>query len=334
MKKISLIGCGRWGTFLGWYAGNYCGFDQVDMYDIPTSPNFIELRDTRKNPYLSLSDNMILHDKIEDVLKNDIVIVSIGCQHFRSLCRQLNGFDVRGRTFLLAMKGLETPSAAIMHDIMKEEIQQNIHIAVLAGPGHVQDYMKKVPSCAVIDSYEEETKDMLIKNLQSELIRFYYGSDLIGNQIGAALKNVIALCAGVCDGMGFGDNTKAALMTRGLTEIARLGVALGGRRETFAGLSGVGDLIVTCTSMHSRNRRCGILIGKGTPTAQAIQEIGAVVEGYYAAATARALAQKTGVEMPITEAAYQVLYHDKDPRAVIVELMTRERKHELEDSWV
>lgn len=111
MKKISLIGCGRWGTFLGWYAGNYCGFDQVDMYDIPTSPNFIELRDTRKNPYLSLSDNMILHDKIEDVLKNDIIIVSIGCQHFRSLCRQLNGFDVRGRTFLLAMKGLETPSA-------------------------------------------------------------------------------------------------------------------------------------------------------------------------------------------------------------------------------
>ena len=123
-------------------------------------------------------------------------------------------------------------------------------------------------------------------------------------------------------------------MTRGLTEIARLGVALGGRRETFAGLSGVGDLIVTCTSMHSRNRRCGILIGKGTPPKQAVEEVGAVVEGYYAAATAKALADKTGVEMPITEAAYRVLYEDKDPRAVIVELMTRERKHELEDSWV
>ena len=147
-------------------------------------------------------------------------------------------------------------------------------------------------------------------------------------------RQVIALCAGVCDGMGFGDNTKAALMTRGLTEIARLGVAMGGRRETFAGLTGVGDLIVTCTSMHSRNRRCGILIGKGTPAEQAVKEIGAVVEGYYAAATARALAQKAGVEMPITEAAYQVLYHGKDPHVVIVELMTRERKHELEDSWV
>ena len=134
--------------------------------------------------------------------------------------------------------------------------------------------------------------------------------------------------------MGFGDNTKAALMTRGLTEIARLGVALGGRRETFAGLSGVGDLIVTCTSMHSRNRRCGILIGQGTPVDEAVKEIGAVVEGYYAAATAKALADKTGVEMPITEAAYQVLYQDKKPRAVIKELMTRARKHELEDSWV
>ena len=142
MKKISLIGCGRWGTFLGWYAGNYCGFEKVDMYDIPTSPNFIELRDTRKNPYLTLSDNMELHDKLADVLGNEIIIVSIGCQHFRGLCRELNAFDLSGKTFLLAMKGLETPSAAIMHDIMKQEIKQDIHIAVLAGPGHVQDYMQ------------------------------------------------------------------------------------------------------------------------------------------------------------------------------------------------
>ena len=164
--------------------------------------------------------------------------------------------------------------------------------------------------------------------------RVYASDDVVGVELGAALKNVIALCAGISDGMGFGDNTKAALMTRGLTEIARLGVAMGGRRETFAGLSGVGDLIVTCTSMHSRNRRCGILIGKGTPTQQAVKEIGAVVEGYYAAANARTLARKVGVEMPITEAAYQVLYEGKDPRQVIVDLMTRERKHELEDSWV
>ena len=161
--------------------------------------------------------------------------------------------------------------------------------------------------------------------------RVYASDDVVGVELGAALKNVIALCAGISDGMGFGDNTKAALMTRGLTEIARLGVALGGRRETFAGLSGVGDLVVTCTSMHSRNRRCGILIGKGTPVPEAVKEIGAVVEGYYAAATAKTLAEKAGVEMPITEAAYQVLYHGKDVRSVVGELMGRRKRDELEE---
>ncbi len=150
----------------------------------------------------------------------------------------------------------------------------------------------------------------------------------------AAFKNIIALCAGCCDGMGFGDNTKAALITRGLTEIARLGVALGGRKDTFAGLSGVGDLIVTCTSMHSRNRRCGILIGQGKTPQQAVQEIGAVVEGYYAAANAKLLASKTNVEMPILDAAYEVLYENADPRKIMTQLMTRAKKHEIEESWV
>ncbi|MEG2989287.1 MAG: NAD(P)H-dependent glycerol-3-phosphate dehydrogenase, partial [Oscillospiraceae bacterium] len=164
--------------------------------------------------------------------------------------------------------------------------------------------------------------------------RVYASPDVVGVELAAALKNVIALCAGCCDGMGFGDNTKAALMTRGLTEIARLGVSMGGRRETFAGLAGVGDLIVTCTSMHSRNRRAGILIGQGMKPEDAVREIGAVVEGYYAAATAKALAEKMKVEMPITEAAYAVLYEGKDVRTVLTELMTREKKHEIEESWV
>ena len=168
----------------------------------------------------------------------------------------------------------------------------------------------------------------------NDRFRVYSSSDVVGVELGAALKNVMALCTGCCTGMGYGDNTKALLMTRGLAEMARLGVALGGRKETFTGLAGVGGLIVTCTSMHSRNRRCGILIGQGAPAAEAVKEIGAVVEGYYAAATARALAQKAGVEMPIAEAAYQVLYGGRDTRAVIKELMTRARKHELEDSWV
>ena len=158
-------------------------------------------------------------------------------------------------------------------------------------------------------------------------------TDKVGTEICAALKNIIALCAGCTDGMGCGDNTKALLMTRGLAEMARLGVALGGKKETFTGLAGVGDLIVTCCSMHSRNRRCGILIGQGKPVQQALDEIGAVVEGYYAAANARTLAQKAGVEMPIAQAAYEVLYEGRDPKLVVIDLMGRAKRSELEESW-
>ena len=171
----------------------------------------------------------------------------------------------------------------------------------------------------------------------SRQLRIYTSPDITGVEIGAALKNVIALCAGCCDGMGCGDNTKAMLMTRGLTEIARLGVALGARKETFAGLAGVGDLIVTCTSMHSRNRRAGILIGQGRTAQQAMDELGgAVVEGYYAAASAKQMADKAGVEMPITAGAYDVLYGGRDPRQVLDRLMSRERRDEpeAEESWI
>ena len=168
----------------------------------------------------------------------------------------------------------------------------------------------------------------------SDALRIYTSPDAVGAELGAALKNVIALCAGVTDGLGYGDNTKAMLMTRGLTEIARLGVALGAQKDTVAGLSGVGDLIVTCTSMHSRNRRAGILIGQGKTPEQAMAEVGAVVEGYYAAANARTLAQKTGVEMPIAQAAYEVLYEGRDVHGVIADLMSRTKRSELDESWI
>ena len=164
--------------------------------------------------------------------------------------------------------------------------------------------------------------------------RVYTNSDVMGVELGAALKNVLALCCGVSDGMGMGDNTKALLMTRGMTEMARLGVALGGRKETFAGLSGMGDLIVTCTSMHSRNRRCGILIGQGKPVQAAIAEIGAVVEGYFAAYSACQLARKTGVEMPVCESAYAVLYEGKPVEHVLEQLLNRDKKHEVDESWI
>ncbi len=322
MQKISLIGCGRWGTFLGWYDGNYCGFSQVDMYDIPTSPNFIELLNTRKNPYLTLSDNMVLHDKIDDVLQNDIIIVSVGCQHFRELCKQLNTFNLKGKTFLLAMKGLETPSAATMFDIMREEVKQDIHIAILAGPGHVQDYMKGVPSCAVIDSDEEETKDKLIKALQSDLIRFYYGSDLIGNQVGAALKNVIGLAAGILDGLEW-YGLKGALMARAPIEVGRLIAHFGGNPRTAYGLAHLGDYEATLFSQHSHNRMFGEKFARG-------EDFGKLAEGVPTLQAVKLIADKEHIDMPICQALYKVIYEKADIKETIKAMFGRDLKQEFE----
>lgn len=321
MKKMSLIGCGRWGTFLGWYAANYCGFD-VDMYDIPTSPNFIELRDTHKNPYLSLSENMYLHDKLEDVLQNDFIIISIGCQYFRGLCKELSQHNLEGKTFLLAMKGLETPSAKIMYNIMIEEINQNINIAVLAGPGHVQDYMQKVPSCAVIDSYDEQVKEKIINMLQSELIRFYYGDDLIGNQIGAALKNVIGLAAGILDGLGW-YGLKGALMARAPIEVGRFIKYFGGNPLTAYGLAHLGDYEATLFSQHSHNRTFGEKFAKG-------EEFGKMAEGVPTLQAVKLIADERGIDMPICQALYKVIYEKADIKETIKAMFDRDLKKEFE----
>ncbi len=321
MKKLSLIGCGRWGTFLGWYSANYCGYD-VDMYDIPTSPNFIELRDTRKNAYLSLSDNMYLHEKLADVLGNDTVIISIGCQYFRGLCKELNAYDLSGKTFLLAMKGLEEPGAKIMFDVMREEIKQNIHIAVLAGPGHVQDYMKKVPSCAVIDSDEDDVKDRLIKNLQSDLIRFYYGSDLTGNQIGAALKNVIGIAAGILDGLEW-YGLKGALMARAPIEVGRFIKYFGGNPHTAYGLAHLGDYEATLFSQHSHNRTFGEKFARG-------EDFGKLAEGVATLKAVKMIADQKGIDMPICQALYKAVYEKADIKSTIRSMFERDLKKEFE----
>ena len=321
MKSLSVIGCGRWGTFLGWYAANYC-VDEVYMYDLKTSPNFIELRDTRKNSYLHLSDNMEMTDSLNRVLENNDIIISIGAQHFRGLCRELNGYNLSGKRFLLAMKGLEEPSAKILHDVMKEEIKQDIHIAVLAGPGHVQDYMQKVPSCAVIDSYDEATKDMLIKNLQSELIRFYYGSDLIGNQIGAALKNVIGLAAGILDGLEW-YGLKGALMARAPIEVGRFIAHFGGNPHTAYGLAHLGDYEATLFSKHSHNRSFGESFARG-------ENFGKLAEGVPTLEAVKLIADRENIDMPICQALYKVIYEKADIKKTIKEMFNRDLKQEFE----
>ncbi len=321
MTNSSLIGCGRWGTFLGWYSVNCAKFDNVDMYDIPTSPNFIELKETRKNSYLCMTNNMILHENIEDVLQNDFIIISIGCQHFRSLCKQLNGYNIAGKTFLLAMKGLEESTAKTMYQIMREEVSQPVHIAVLAGPGHVQDYMKKVPSCAVIDSDEPETTRHVIDMMQSELIRFYFGADLIGNQIGAALKNVIGLAAGILDGLEW-YGLKGALMARAPVEVGRFIAHFGGNPKTAYGLAHLGDYEATLFSKHSHNRMYGEQFAKG-------EAFGKLAEGVPTLKAVKLIADKEHIDMPISQALYKAIYEKQDIKSAIRSMFDRNLKQEF-----
>lgn len=321
MTKISVIGCGRWGTFLGWYAATHC-VDQVFLYDLPQSPNFIELCNTRKNEYLTLADNMEITPSLDRILENDTIIVSIGCQHLRSLAKQLNGYNLSGKTFLLAMKGLEEPSGKILHDVFKEEINQDINIAVLAGPGHVQDYTKGVPSCAVIDSYEPEVKSDLIKLMQSDLIRLYYGSDVIGNQIGAALKNVIGIAAGILDGLEW-YGLKGALMARAPIEVGRYIKHFKGNPQTAYGLAHLGDYEATLFSKYSHNRTFGEMFAKG-------KQFEKLAEGVATLKAVKFIADQEGIDMPICQALYKVIYENADIKSTIKSLFNRDLKQEFE----
>lgn len=322
MTRVSLIGCGRWGTFLGWYAANYGKADEVYMYDIPTSPNFLELKNTRRNSYLTLSNNMFLFDNLAKVLENDFVIISIGCQYFRGLCKELSAYDLNGKTFLLAMKGLEEPSGERMLEIMRQEIKQDIHIATLGGPGHVQDYMRGVPSAAVVDSDEEATKQTVINLMQSSLIRLYYGSDLIGNQIGAALKNVIGLAAGILDGLDW-YGLKGALMARAPVEVGRLIKHFGGNPMTAYGLAHLGDYEATLFSKHSHNRMFGEKFARG-------ESFEKLAEGVPTLKAVKLIADKNNIDMPIAQALYKVIYEKADIKESIKELFERSLKREFQ----
>ncbi len=332
--KISVLGSGGWGTALALVLLE--NGHEVTLWSYTEAESAV-LRQTHENPMLKgvpLPEELALTSDLGCVKACEVVVLATPSFAVRETARKAAPLLEPDCVLVSVSKGIEKDTSLTLTQAIEEEIGRGHPIVALSGPSHAEEVGRRVPTAVVSASRDQAAAELVQDLFMNERFRVYASDDVVGVELAAALKNVIALCAGVCDGMGYGDNTKAALMTRGLTEIARLGEALGGRKETFAGLAGVGDLIVTCTSMHSRNRRCGILIGKGTPVAQAVKEIGAVVEGYYATATARALAEKTGVEMPITEAAWQVLYRDKDPRRVISELMTRAKKHEIEESWV
>ena len=332
--KIAVLGSGGWGTALALLLLEN-GHD-VTLWSYKEEES-VRLRESRTNRLLSgvpLPEALKITADISCVNECEAVLLATPSFAVRTTARQAKPFLHPGAVLVSVSKGVEQDTSLTLTDVIAQEVGERNPVVALSGPSHAEEVGRKVPTAVVAASRDKAAAQLVQDLFMNPRFRVYITDDVVGVELGAALKNVIALCAGVCDGLGLGDNTKAMLMTRGLTEIARLGEAMGGRKETFAGLAGVGDLIVTCTSMHSRNRRCGILIGKGTPPEEAVKEIGMVVEGYYAASTAKTLADKLGVEMPIAAAAYEVLYQGKDPKSVVKELMTRDRKSESEESWV
>ena len=331
--KTVVIGSGAWGTAL---AIRLCknGHDvTVWTYE---KDLISEMEATRRNPRLPnavLPEGLKISGDYACAKGAKLVVIASPSVPLRSVSRGVAPYIDEDAVVVSVTKGLEQGTYLRMSQVVAQETGRDV--VVLCGPSHAEEVAIDVPTGLLAASADQKKAEFVQDAFMSDTLRVYTSADPVGAELGAALKNVIALCAGITDGLGFGDNTKAMLMTRGLTEIARLGVAMGAKKETFTGLTGVGDLIVTCTSMHSRNRRAGILIGKGEDVQTAMKEVGAVVEGYYAAKSAYELGRKMHIDMPITEAAYKVLYEGADARQAVQQLLTRQRKSESENpGWL
>ena len=314
--NITVVGSGGWGTALALVLLE--NGHQVSMW-CRRAEKCQEMQESRENPVLpgvKLPQELELTCDLNVLADSQVVVLATPSFAVRATSKQIAPYLKAGTVLVSVAKGIEKDSCLLLHQVIEEEIP-NCPVVVLSGPSHAEEVARGLPTGVVVASENKEAALLAQDIFINRNMRLYTSPDILGVEIGAALKNVVALCTGCCVGMGYGDNTKALIMTRALTEMARLGVAMGANKETFAGLSGLGDLIVTCTSMHSRNCRAGIAIGKGTPVAEAVGgKDGTVVEGYYAAASARQLAHKMGVEMPIAEGAYQVLYEGKDPHTL------------------
>lgn len=327
--NISVIGSGSWGTAIAVMLARK-GYD-VKLWSWIQEETDRLSRDRENKEFLpgiAFPDNIYCtHDTKECCDAADLIITAAPSPATRTTAKALAEYVSPGQKLLNISKGLESESLKRLSEVYKEEIPQ-ADISVMSGPSHAEEVSKGLPTTNVVASNSPETAKVIQDILMGESFRIYTSTDIIGVELGGALKNVIALCAGISDGLGYGDNTKAALMTRGLAEIARLGVAMGATPVTFMGLSGVGDLIVTCTSMHSRNRRAGILLGEGNSLDETLKKVHMVVEGVNTATAAYELAQRYNVEMPIVEQAYRILYEGKNARDAVLELMTREKKGE------
>lgn len=332
--KTAVIGAGAWGTAL---AILLCKNGHDTTLWCRSDARAAEIQSSRVNPRLpkaSLPENLTI--SADPGCVKDCGMVVIACPSFpiRQVLAAVTPFLPKEAVLVSVTKGIEEGTLLRMSQIVSQITGQE-NVVALTGPCHAEEVAMGIPTGCLAACADRERAEFVQDAFMSDTFRVYTSPDVVGAELGGALKNVIALCAGIATGLGFGDNTKAMLMTRGLTEMARLGVSLGAQKSTLAGLSGIGDLIVTCTSCHSRNNRAGILIGQGVTPEEAMEQVGAVVEGYYAAKSAWELCRRQQVEMPIIHAAYETLYEHVGARKAVVNLLTRQRKAESEDAgWL
>lgn len=333
--RITVLGSGGWGTAIAMLLSE--NGHEVSLWSA-FEQECENLKRTRENPLLKgvrIPENINLTTDMSGIRSAGLIVFATPSFAVRETAEKLIEFFNRETGIVIVSKGIERESMKNFTQVVEEVVGSDICVAALSGPSHAEEVARSMPTACVAASKNSSFAHLVQDVFMNERFRVYTSSDVTGVELGGALKNVIALCAGVVDGMGLGDNTLAMLMTRGLCEIASLGVVMGGKRETFAGLAGIGDLIVTCTSEHSRNRNAGVLMGQGHSPEEAMKMVGAVVEGYYAAEAAWKLSKKMGVEMPISEQTYKVLYEGKNAKQVVRELMARGKKPEYEDmTWM
>lgn len=329
--KISVLGSGGWGIALA-MAAERNGHDVV-LWSLfkKEVEELLECRESKKLlAGVKIPEKILITDDISMADDSDIVIIAVPSVAVRETAKRINNIKNAGIVVNVS-KGLESGSLKRLSVVIAEEIDNPV--VILSGPSHAEEVARRVPTSLVSASSDHNAAQRVNEAFSNEYLRIYNNDDIIGAELGGALKNVIAVASGFCDGMGLGDNTRAALITRGLTEIARLGVTLGAKERTFAGLTGMGDLIVTCTSRHSRNHRFGEMVGKGVQVETALKEVG-TVEGYYATELAYLLAQKTKTEMPIVSQCYKVLYKNANVNDSVKYLMLRPNKDEHETLWI
>ena len=332
MAEIGVIGAGSWGTALAIVQAH--NGHQVTVWSILEDEVEMLTKEREhkdKLPGVKIPETISFTTDLKTAAEGkEMVVLAVPSPFTRSTAHNLAEFITEGQLIVIVSKGIEESTLMIQSEIVEQEIPQ-ADVAVMSGPSHAEEVGRGLPTTVVAGAHTKKTAEQVQAFFMNEVFRVYTSPDMLGIELGASLKNVIALAAGMADGLGYGDNTKAALITRGIKEISRLGVAMGANTETLNGLSGIGDLIVTCASRHSRNRKAGMLIGRGYTMREAMDEVKMVVEGVYSAKAAIALAKKYNIDMPIIEQVNAVLFEDQPAKDAVMELMLRDKKAEHED---